>query len=139
MSISICHIFNSSYFYFCIVYVTYLMQWLFIYGLYESVYTVVDGENAISDSSCNISSPLLNAAVFTFLVSMVPQYKGIIQELDMIFCSKRIAYTEDAENGNVYITNLLIPFSKRITIFLLVNLFEIVLVASLTFVGVGYM
>ena len=121
-------------------YVTYLVQFLFVFGILQGIYTVgSDGQNAIGDSICNISPYLLCAAIFTFAISMLPTYRGVFQSIDIVLRSKRVAYTESMDSENtVFITNLLAPTSKRWLIFLTVNLFELFLALILTWCGIGY-
>lgn len=121
-------------------YVTYLVQFLFVFGILQGIYAVgADGENAIADSICNISPYLLCAAIFTFAISMLPTYRGVLQSIDIVFNSKRVAYTESMDSEDtVFVTNLLAPASKRWLIFLAVNLFELFLACILTWCGVGY-
>ena len=103
---------------------TYLVQFLFVFGILQGIYAVgADGENAIADSICNISPYLLCAAIFTFAISMLPTYRGVLQSIDIVFNSKRVAYTESMDSEDtVFVTNLLAPASKRWLIFLAVNL-----------------
>ena len=120
-------------------YVTYIVQFLFVFGILNGIYEVgPDGNNAIGDSICEINPNLLIAAVFTYAVSMVPTYREIMQSVDIVFNSKRVAYTATADDGFVFITNLLAPLSKRFLIFFTVSLIEVVLVILLTICGVGY-
>jgi len=115
------------------------VQFLFVFGILNGIYEVgPDGNNAIGDSICEINPNLLIAAVFTYAVSMVPTYREIMQSVDIVFNSKRVAYTATADDGFVFITNLLAPLSKRFLIFFTVSLIEVVLVILLTICGVGY-
>jgi len=121
-------------------FITYVVQFLFVFGILESIYAVGDnGENAIADSICNISPYLLCAAIFTFAISMLPTYRGVFQSIDIVFNSKRVAYTESGDSDDtIFVTNLLAPVSKRWLIFVSVNLFELFLALILTWCGIGY-
>ena len=100
---------------------------------------ICSGENAIADSICNISPYLLCAAIFTFAISMLPTYRGVFQSIDIVFNSKRVAYTESGDSDDtIFVTNLLAPVSKRWLIFVSVNLFELFLALILTWCGIGY-
>ena len=93
-------------------YVTYITQALFVYGLYISVYTETESadgvmENQIADSICGISAPLLTAAIFIYILTMIPTYMDIFNVVDIVLHSRRVANTEEADDGSVYVTNLL--------------------------------
>lgn len=126
-------------------FMTYCLQFVVIYGLYLAVWapTGDDGENSISDSICIIDRNLLLAAICVFWISMWPSFTYILQELDIIMFSKRVAYTQDIKDGtddaDVFITNILCTPSKRLFIFLFVNLIEMCVVIATCIVGVGYL
>lgn len=122
-------------------YVTYVVQFLFVFGILQGIYQIgPDDKNAIGDSICDISPNLLIAAIFTYAVSMVPTYTEIMRSIDIVFNAKRVAYTAaaSADEGTVFITNLLAPLSKRMVIFCFVSLIEVILVILLTICGIGY-
>lgn len=125
-------------------YMTYALQIVVIYGLYLAVFKEEDdGSNSISDSICFIDQNLLIAAITVFWISMWPSFTYLLQELDIIMFSKRVAYTQDIKDGaddsEVFVTNILSTPSKRLFIFLFVNLIEICVVLATCFVGVGYL
>ena len=76
---------------------------------------------------------------YIFILHNIYLFLGIIQSIDIVINSKRVAYTEEADDGVIYITNLQAPVMKRVVIFLLVSFIEVVLVLCLSYTGVGFM
>jgi len=86
-----------------------------------------------------MDSLVLFAAVAAYWLSIGPCLLEAIREMDIVLFSKRVAYTQEKANGDVYITNLLMTPTKRIFVFLFVNLIEIGLLLYLSYVGVSFL
>lgn len=125
------------------VFVTYVMQFIMIYGLWESIYYPgEDGDDSQmieASKLCIIDIKVLFSAIAVYWISLGPSYLYLFQQMDIVLFCKRVAYTQDADDGDIYVTNILATTSKRIFIFIFVNLIEIILVLALSYVGVGYL
>jgi hypothetical protein len=124
-------------------YLTYVLQFILIFWLWKAVYLppgeggTDDGTTEISDSICKIDASLLTSALAVYWISLGPSYIYILQELDIVLFSKRVAYAQD--DDDIYVTNLLSTPTKRIFVFLFVNFVEIILILATSYVGVGYL
>ena len=118
-------------------YMIYGIQFCMLLGLWNSVYG--DGAAAITSSVCGIDAYLLVSAITVYWISMIPSFKDMISSSDIILNAKRMAYTQDADDNKVYITNILATPTKRFLVFLLVNLIELGVIVALSYVGVGYL
>jgi hypothetical protein len=116
------------------VYLTFIMQFLFIRGLWSSVFIATNFTD-----SCNIDITLLIAAVSVYLINMVPSFRNIYEEFNIVLYSKRVAYVHDiTDDDEVYVVPIVAPLSKRIFMCSLVLSFEAILVVLCTIVGCCY-
>ena len=106
-------------------YLTYVTQAIMLMGLWVTVFPG-DDMSAVYDSICVIDSSLLYSALLVFWITMGPSYIYVMRSVCMILFSKRVSYTQDMDNGNVYVLQLQIPMTKRLFIFVFVSLVELV-------------
>ena len=120
----------------------YFFQIVMIRGLYLAVYGDGADPTIISDFICQIDSGLLFSAVGVYVISMIPAMEDWINLSDIILNCKRVAYTQDDDDDKdprIYITNLLLPYSRRLIIFAAVNLLEGFIILALSYTGVGFL
>lgn len=120
----------------------YFFQIVMIRGLYLAVYGDGADPTIISDFICQIDSGLLFSAVGVYVISMIPAMEDWINLSDIILNCKRVAYTQDNDDDKdprIYITNLLLPYSRRLIIFAAVNLLEGFIILALSYTGVGFL
>jgi hypothetical protein len=96
-----------------------------------------DDSTLLSRNVCEGDPSLLLSVLAIIWYVLAPRFSDITREFDIVLFSKRVAYTQ--EQGHVYITNVLATPTKRLFVYIFVNLIELIFVFYAAYTLIGYL
>jgi len=114
------------------VYITYAFQLIFVVCLWQALFNV----EGTYDDICTLNPALVITAVAVFLIFQVPAFVVVSREANIVLTSHTCAF---CQLPNIYLAKIIVPISRRILTFLVVNMLEIIILCATTFVGIAYM